>query len=90
MTGPKLTCWPTSKHVRDSKTGQMYRVWNGLGPNGTDIELLVRAIGFSRITGDKDGVTTWLESEGVFISSIEDSGPLPEMQLQHLGNVTKN
>lgn len=90
MTGPKVTAWPTSKHVRDSKTGAMYRIWNALGPNGTDIELLVRSVGFSRETGDRDGITTWLSNEGLFVTSLEPSGDLPEPTLQSLGGMTKN
>lgn len=74
---PKIICWPTTTHVLDPETGGTYRVWRGKGLNGTSVELLVRSVGVSRKTEDKDGIKAWFDTDGFEFGDIIFAGDIP-------------
>lgn len=74
---PKILCWPTTNHVFDPKTGHTYRIWRGIGQNGTEVEFLVRAFGIVRRTRDKDGIGDWFDTDGSSYGKVIDCGPVP-------------
>ena len=84
---PSIIVTPSTRHGYDDEHDLFYRIYDGELPDGTKVELLVRAIGYKKgqkKTDDQNRLNDWFDGVGLLASSIVSVGNIPKVKVEVL------